>query len=403
MEIGFVNLNQDALNKANKLMKLLQGQGAIDELGLGRIRDAFSNSMFPGMSTLQTRAKYFLLLPALYSFLEKGKIQDARDARAKIRDYEISLTRRLIDGTPKEISWGIIGADSLQNRDGYVKYDPAYVYQAGMETYGLVKSGGNVYRMIAERSIYYQNLPHKHKGNEETDDADDLTGLTQLFLTCGENYDFQSKKPLSISLTYKEAEFLKHQIVSHTQGSLMGYLLDSGLYISAIQCDFEALEMDLQGKIPEELFKTYVIALRFSRFAYLLRLRYAMLFDIAVGAENAKQKETEFFDYFKTHALNFTPDSIEEIIQSISPRVSEDTCKIFCRKASRLLNARDWGALDDLIMKREVETKTLKRSKLKNAGEHEPGKPFEVPAPMSFRWNTIVRNVLKEIKEGLGE
>ena len=34
MEIGFVNLNQDALNKANKLMKLLQGQGAIDELGL---------------------------------------------------------------------------------------------------------------------------------------------------------------------------------------------------------------------------------------------------------------------------------------------------------------------------------------------------------------------------------
>jgi hypothetical protein len=39
-------------------MKLLQGQGAIDELGLGRIRDAFSNEMFSGLSTLQTHAKY---------------------------------------------------------------------------------------------------------------------------------------------------------------------------------------------------------------------------------------------------------------------------------------------------------------------------------------------------------
>jgi hypothetical protein len=58
MEIGFVNFNQEALNRANKVMKLLQGQGAIDELGLGRIRDAFSNEMFSGLSTLQTHAKY---------------------------------------------------------------------------------------------------------------------------------------------------------------------------------------------------------------------------------------------------------------------------------------------------------------------------------------------------------
>jgi hypothetical protein len=43
MEIGFVNFNQEALNRANKVMRLLQGQGAIDELCLGRIRDAFSN------------------------------------------------------------------------------------------------------------------------------------------------------------------------------------------------------------------------------------------------------------------------------------------------------------------------------------------------------------------------
>ncbi|MDE6134259.1 MAG: hypothetical protein K2F79_01635, partial [Muribaculaceae bacterium] len=56
MELGFVSFNQEALNRANKVMKLMQGQGAVDELGLGRIRDAFSNMMFPGMSVLQTHA-----------------------------------------------------------------------------------------------------------------------------------------------------------------------------------------------------------------------------------------------------------------------------------------------------------------------------------------------------------
>lgn len=128
-------------------MKLLQEEGAIDELGMGRIRDMFSNMMFPGMSVLQTRAKYFLLMPSLYAFLERTRITDSRVARQKIREYEVSITRRLMEGSPGET--GIIGADSLGRGAGYVKYDPAYIYQAGMETYGLVRSSGNLYAMLA--------------------------------------------------------------------------------------------------------------------------------------------------------------------------------------------------------------------------------------------------------------
>ena len=127
MEIGFISFDQEALGQANKVMSMLRGQGAIDELGLGRIRDAFSNEMFPGISTLQTRAKYFLLLPALYSFLEHTGIGDAREAREKVREYEISLTRRMMEGETPDTIKGIIGAESLRNNEPYVKYDPARV------------------------------------------------------------------------------------------------------------------------------------------------------------------------------------------------------------------------------------------------------------------------------------
>ena len=37
-----------------------------DELGIGVVRDAFSDLMFPGTSTVQTRATYFLLVPWCY-------------------------------------------------------------------------------------------------------------------------------------------------------------------------------------------------------------------------------------------------------------------------------------------------------------------------------------------------
>lgn len=402
MEIGFVSFNQEALNRANKVMKLLQGQGAIDELGLGRIRDAFSNTMFPGMSVLQTHAKYFLLMPALYSFLEKTRIADVREARTIVRDQEIRMTYRLMDGSAKDAT-GIIGADMLRRGEGYVKYDPTYVYQAGMEIYGLIPRGGNIYATLAERSAIYQNSPKKHKGNDETgDDSDDLPGNRQIYKVCGEDYDFSHREPLDIKLTRREAEFLKNQIIRNTQGSLLSYLLDSGLYETATNYLFEDLGYILQDKLPKVLYRMYELALRFSRFAFLLRIRYAMLYDIAVGADEAAGEELAKFDkIISVHREDFSPEAIGEIILFVSSRVTEESCKTFIQRSAKLISERNFSELDYQIALREKTIKGMKRSKLINAKEFEPGKPFESPTMMAYRWNTIVRTVLSEIKEGL--
>jgi len=37
-----------------------------DELGFGSVRDAFADTLFPGTSTIQTRARYFLFVPWIY-------------------------------------------------------------------------------------------------------------------------------------------------------------------------------------------------------------------------------------------------------------------------------------------------------------------------------------------------
>ncbi|MBM4765121.1 DUF6361 family protein [Bacillus sp. B15-48] len=55
------------------VISLLSEPGAIDKLGIGIVRDAFANVFFPGTFTLQTRAKYFLLIPYLFTELERDK------------------------------------------------------------------------------------------------------------------------------------------------------------------------------------------------------------------------------------------------------------------------------------------------------------------------------------------
>ena len=402
MEIGFVNFNQEALNRAGKVLKMLQGQGAIDELGLGRIRDVFSNSMFPGLSVLQTRAKYFLILPALYAHLEKKRIADAREARTVVRDYEVRITRRLMDGSAKKAG-GIIGADSLRNREKYVKYDPTYVYQAGMETYGLLKPSGNFYAMLAERSAIRDNQPTRLTGGD-AEDSDDLAGLHQLFLTCGEDYKFESSEQLNIELSSIEAEYLKRRIINSVPETLISELLDSGLFSIITDLDFDLLGKAIHEKVSDRNYSIYTLSLRYSRFAYLLRIFYAMLYDRGVGATSAAEEKAEDFrKYLELHQSDFTPDKIEEILSFATPKLTEDSSIHFCRRAAQLISEENYPALEQLIISREQTIKGARRSKLLNPRDYEQGKPFEIPALMTYRWSTIVKNVFNDISKGLAQ
>ena len=54
-----------------------------DELGIGSVRDAFADLLFPGTSTIMTRARYFLLVPWMYQRLEKSRITFSADSRAR--------------------------------------------------------------------------------------------------------------------------------------------------------------------------------------------------------------------------------------------------------------------------------------------------------------------------------
>lgn len=113
MKLGFINFSTEEQLKMHQVMQAIQEHQAIDELGLGRIRDAFSNKLFPGISTLHNRAKYYAILPSLFWEAEKGTYKSANEVKAKVLNLEIKLTRQLLRGTEPANNWGITGSSVI--------------------------------------------------------------------------------------------------------------------------------------------------------------------------------------------------------------------------------------------------------------------------------------------------
>lgn len=78
------------------MMQLLQESEAIEELGIGRVRDHFSKTLFPGTSTLQHHAKYFVVMPSLYyhTAFKSRKFQNLSEVSRYIKEAEVQITRQ---------------------------------------------------------------------------------------------------------------------------------------------------------------------------------------------------------------------------------------------------------------------------------------------------------------------
>ena len=83
MQLGWIDFSKEDRQKALDVINLLSEQGAVDELGIGIIRDAFANYFFPGTSTIQTRAKYFLIVPYMLREAVDGRY--GKDANRVLR------------------------------------------------------------------------------------------------------------------------------------------------------------------------------------------------------------------------------------------------------------------------------------------------------------------------------
>ena len=148
--LAWIDFDQTDRDRARRIMDLFGVEDSRDELGLGSIRDALSDLMFPGTSTIQTRLRYMFFVPWLYRMAARpgGRADQARH-------LEIQLITALLRGGETENVIGSEARDSLKRL-------PSDVYWAGLLALGIRTHPGSRAEMLAAGdapSLWSPGLP----------------------------------------------------------------------------------------------------------------------------------------------------------------------------------------------------------------------------------------------------
>ena len=126
--LGWLDLDAAASERVSTLLRSLEEPATLDVLGLGTVRDAFSDMLTPGTSTVQTRLRYFIFLPWICQRLETDRVP-ATDFARRLRDAEA----KLIDCLRRGKDEGVIGSRAGPN----LRRMPSDIYWGSMRAWGI--------------------------------------------------------------------------------------------------------------------------------------------------------------------------------------------------------------------------------------------------------------------------
>lgn len=210
--LAWLDHDTTARERTKRILALFQEKGTVDQMGLGGIRDSFADLMFPGTSTIQTRLRYFLFVPWIYTRLEEDQVP-ARRFGALARERELALVEPLLSAKEEGVFGRMAGGD--------LKRLPSEVYWGGLGSWGIRRFDawrGQYHRSVDE---IYERRKRARKAPSEgvEDDVGVVTWHPELPAppaTFPEN--------ATLSLTVEEAEFLRDRIVAEHPKSLLAWL-----------------------------------------------------------------------------------------------------------------------------------------------------------------------------------
>ena len=394
------------------VLDLLATPGVVDELGIGTIRDSFSDTLFPGISTIQTRAKYFLTLPRIFRDYKQLKVSDRR--RLTLADYlkqQENLCMTCLNQNHKnDPQNGIIGA-SFAGKRGEVLRKPSSVYWTGLRTFGLIKTTLSLQEFV--RTFANPNTPLHDliQGSDETkgDDPDAIDSNGHTVHT--PSYNDQWQDQLTLHLSYKEATFLAQQMEARVPESLLGQILmDDTIRTTFVElpdiwsfadfCDSSPFINELSDELKR-------ILLGAGDFWQLLKgahIRYNVLLQRWHGTEDKRSEFEEQWKAWCEEMSRFPWDRWDmQIIWDLANRhrrqIREFT-KRFVRKwiESVQSGTSDVAALDGLVTQQELLNKKA-RARLKPNAE-ERVKDWVGIQSLDYRYSQA-RTIIKDIHIGL--
>ncbi|MGA2256604.1 MAG: DUF6361 family protein [Thermoguttaceae bacterium] len=395
----WVDFADDDRERMLRVVDLFREQGTQDELGIGTIRDAFADWFFPGTSTIQTRARYFLFIPWIYQRLEWDGVPSAEVA-AKARRAEIKLIDALLEAGERQ---GVIGQEA---REGLQRL-PSSVYWSGLGSWGIRQFPGSQSQYHRSLDAYYR----RESRTVMTDDKEPVGGGVRANWHAGlpEAPDDLLEES-TMSLTDEEAEYLQANVVMCHPESLLAKLL---LHDRHFECDFVWQHPHLDA-LPEGLRVTIQHARNFSETLHGSALLYNLLMSRARGVEEwahgyeerlgtwAALVQGRWEDLCQWHADIRALWSLPALVAATIPyrtRVFVDQWLeiLFSEAAEGTIVS---PAAKRLIVEREEQLKHT-RARLSNKRALELWNGASGDRQLDFRWGNV-STLLDDIHAGLG-
>ncbi|WP_019240887.1 MULTISPECIES: DUF6361 family protein [Bacillus] len=359
IQLGWIDYSNEHRNKVMSVLQALATPEAIDELGIGLIRDGFADVFFPGTSTIQTRAKYFFIVPYILMELERGNIRDSKKFLKKLYSEEIALIPVLKEkGTE-----GVIGARAGKG----LKRKPSSIYWSGLRTFEIFKypllsldGYAKEFCKIKNHKDMLKSSGFEKEGMQE-DDSDALSGEISSTFWRSLLPDEDWKEDISMELTAEEAKFLKDRILKAqaTKDSLFAHILQKDGESIFDASYFESIHLN---DLPDHIKADFKMATDFSEFIFGAIIRYNVILSDGKNEEaNKKWQQWINSSYVQKELATFDYESIFSRLD-----ITNIKLRHFIKEWKEVVLTNNEEAIDQVIIKREMSIKGKERAKLRN-------------------------------------
>jgi len=393
--LTWIDHDPAARDRTLRILSLFQEKDSRDELGLGAIRDSFADALFPGTSTIQTRLRYMLFVPWVYTELEKKRVLPPAFA-AKARQMEMALVDPLLASSDHA---GVFGRVAGR----FLKRLPSSVYWNGLGVWGI--------RQIAcSQDEYHRHVDEVYRrreasrGRYEKDDyPESETEIWHPRLPEPPSDFSNSIEDLSFGLEADEASFLLDRLLKSQKKSLLTHL---ALNCEPVDCEYPwgHPDSDSFSLVHKDL-------LRYAEFFSIIMHGAAFLYNLML-AEQASRKELEDehrgnLDEWKTSLQSYRHidlplEGLWELTagrgHTITRRAKDFVSAWYRRALATQGNVVDDSESKMLVRTRERSLKGV-RSRFTNPRALDQWKGYAGVGQMAYRWPNV-KTLLSDLHAG---
>ena len=215
--LAWLDYSEADQRRAREIIAMFSQRESRDELGLGVIRDALSDTLFPGTSVLLTRARYFLFVPWLF---REGARRGRRGTQLSswVEQQERRLIGTLRSGGDLEGLIGRYAGSAVQNL-------PSDIYWNSLRRFGILRQEGT-----AAQTVGFRQISGSLDDATEFLEHSDAVWAPSIPAAPG---DFFSFTHCDFALTPDEASWLAERIAEAVPDTMLQFLVTKGTRPSA--------------------------------------------------------------------------------------------------------------------------------------------------------------------------